>query len=102
MQRTTRKQLETQCHNLNKLLGTPTESWTAGKANIGNIYLDHNIGGWAIYQIVDDRSSVTCPMGDYRLTPWECWHALRAACGAVQLAQERAKLQEPIVWESIA
>lgn len=106
MERMTRKQIQAQCDNLNRLLGLPMEPYTShiedkgymasrtSRANIGNIHLDHNIGGYAIHQMVNDGGGVTCPMGDYRLTAWECWHALRVACGAVQLAQERAKLQE--------
>lgn len=99
MERTTRAQIQAKCDALNRALGLPEAAYTQGvdghyKANVGNIHLDHNIGGWAIEQMGNEGGGITQPFGGYRMTAWECWHALSTACAAVQMAQERSKLQE--------
>lgn len=98
MSKTTRAQIESKCQALNRLLGMPTEPYTevGGKyrANIGNIHLDHNSTGWQVQQMHSDSGGVTCPLGDYRLTAFECWLALNAACAAVQMTQARLVIKE--------
>lgn len=100
-ERTTRCQLEHQVASLNRLLGRPEAPWTQredGKgcrANVGNLHLDHCLGGWQVQEMVSDGGGVTCPLGDARHTAGEMWHVLRAAVGAVQMAQESAQQQQP-------
>lgn len=94
--RTTRGQLQAQVDQLNKALNRPLEPWRKGdapgcRANIGNLHLDHNIGGWQVQEMCNEGGGVTCPLGDYRFSAGELWHVLRAAIGAVEMARKGAQ-----------
>lgn len=86
-------------HRLNAALGLPETPWIAradgkgSRAQVGNIHLDHNIGGWQVQQMFNDGGGVTCPFGDFRLTASECYFVLRGALGAVELAKQQTTKQ---------
>lgn len=63
MQRITQKNLETSVAMLNRITGSPQETYTRvdGKyrANIGNYHLDGAYGGWKLVRIVSEGGGIT-------------------------------------------
>lgn len=94
MERITRKHLEAKIEQLSKALKRPTWSYQKNArgrwvAVPGSLSLDYaNIGNrhpWQIQEMINEGGGVALPFGEYRMTAWECYHALTAAIAAVEM-----------------
>lgn len=67
MERITDKQLKAIVDRINRVTGSPMESWARdgdkNKANVGNYHISYSYGGVELDRMVNERGGVTCPLG---------------------------------------
>ena len=83
MERIRESTLQALTNRLNKLTGSPTESWTKNgdgqyKANIGNYHIDHAYGGVSLERMMNDGGGVTCPLGLGHVSKRELYEQIHA------------------------
>ena len=94
MERITQKQLQAVVDRINRMTGSPLESWTRQpdgtiKANIGNYHLSGAYGGVCLYQMVSEGGGVTCPLGIGHVPKRELYELMQAFISGLQ-AKEAA------------
>jgi len=81
--RITRKQLQYLVDEINRVTGSPSESWTKDSdghyhANIGNYHLSGAYGGWNLERMHNDRGGVTTPLHCGHIPARDLYNRMRA------------------------
>lgn len=93
--RTTQKQLDSMLRQLAAALNRPLEAYTKDaqghfRANVGALVFDSNNPGdgrtYNVRELVNESAGESSLLGEYRLSPWECYVCLLAAQRAVEQA----------------
>ena len=93
MERITEQYLAGMVDRLNRLTGSPVETWTKradGKgamANVGNYHLDHAYGGVNLCRVVNQSGGVTNPIGGGFCTKRELYDKLHAFIRGIETAK---------------
>lgn len=91
MDRITVKTLRAMCDNLNRMTGSPMESWKTvdgrNVAQIGNYHIDCAYSGYQINRMMNEGGGVTTPVGLGFGTARETYDKIRAYMAGLQDAK---------------
>ena len=92
MERITKDDLERRVAYLNRITGSPAESYTRDddgkyRANIGNYHLCGDYGGWQLHRMQTDGGGITDVLGGGYQSKRELYNRLNAFIQGIELAK---------------
>jgi hypothetical protein len=88
MQRITESHLQAKIDRLNRITGSPAESYTDGKANIGNYHLSHAYGGVCLHRMHNSGGGVSSPLSTGHVSKRELAGLLSAFIAGIESTKE--------------
>jgi hypothetical protein len=86
--RITEKFLQAKVDYLNKITGSPVDSWINGKGQIGNYHLSHAYGGVCLHRMHSEGGAVSSPLSTGHVSKRELAGLLSAFINGIESTRE--------------